>query len=347
MNNDINNLENLEFKKQIENKINREFNSKKYKKELLQNLEQIDKSEDLKKFNNSIEYYIMKYNKKLQEQWNNIFSRDIRISENKENKNEQLLELLLKYSKIKELIEDIFKNNINKYVSFEKFNDFIPPKYQDIFNTLLLKKGNNYNDIIINLAISMFVQDIINKDLVQNLINIKKLLNNLYDFNKSKEIGEIWCKNIGNNYNLETNIYMPKLTKKSFLNLFIKEKNDIPERELGFLLDMNISEKKPDSSMLNKIFTSLQYIVIELSSLEIKDLMLSIGNILVNKLITQNQKEKFECLEKLDNYIKIYLEQNNNYQNKKLNVDILDNFLKAKKLFLEYNNNEEDLQFMI
>ena len=102
---------------------------------------------------------------------------------------------------------------------------------------------------------------------------------------------------------------------------------------------MNILEQSPDSSILNEIILNLKKYEYQLSLEEIENLILSIGNILVNHLITQNQNDNFECSEKLGNYIKLFLENNKNNTNRNLTIDIFHDYLKAKMLFLGFYLN--------
>ena len=308
----------------------------------------------MKKFDSLIDSYLLKYNDEIKEKKINIFSISINLSENcinedQNNNNVKLIEILLKYSKIKELINDISNDNNKKFISLDKLNNLIFKKNnQDVFTSFLLKDDSTKNNIkIVNeLLKSLFVQEVIDKDLVKNLIDIKKLLNNLYEIENSGKIDEVWCKNIELKYNLNSIIYMPKLTEKSFLNLFIKVKNIKQEKEIGFLLGINISTQNSDLSILNNILAKLEDCYTHLINKKMEDLILEIGNILIKCLINQNQSEYFGDLNNLSEYLKQYFSMNNanNLKKKeKFKIDILLNYQKAKELYLNYKNEENIL----
>ena len=352
---EIDQLEIHDYKQRIENKVNNGFQDKNLKAQLLNNLKNKDNLEDLKKFDSLVHYYLSNYNNKTVEKKINIFSMSINMSENitedKNNNNVKLIEILLKYSKIKELINDISNDNNNKFISLNKLSGLIFKKnYQDVFISFLLKDDSTKNNIkIVNEVLkSLFVQEVIYNDLVQNLIDIKKLLNNLYEIKNSGKIDEGWCKRIELKYNLNSIIYMPKLTEKSFLNLFIKDKNIKQEKEIGFLLDINISTQNSDLSIINDILAKLEDCYTLLIQKETKDLILEIGNILIKCLINQNQSKYFKDLnnlsEYLENHLKQYVNMDKINEKEKFKIDILQNYQKAKQLYLNYDN-EESLLF--
>ena len=345
---EINQLEISDFKKRIENKIKLGLSSSEKLKDSFLNLLNGKKTfEDLKEIDKSIDLYLRKYNNKNKEKMIYIFS-EINISEkflkdNKLNSNVKLIEILIKYSKIKDIINDIsFNNKNNKILIFLKqLNEIVFPKYIDFFNSFLLKENLSKKDIdtIYNYIDAMLIQEIIYNNLVQNLIGIKGLLNNLYKLENYGKIDEFWCKNIERKYNLCSNIYLPKFNEKSFLYLFIKVKNFNMDIENGFLIDKDISDRNR-SDLLNNIFHCLKEIYNQLVDEGKPQLIIDIGSKLIKLMINQNNTY-FTNIDKLCQVIEDFIEKNKSIENEKFKIDILQNFLNAKELYLNYNNDEE------
>ena len=71
-------------------------------------------------------------------------------------------------------------------------------------------KNKEYEKIIKATVLSMFLKEVISQNLEHNLINIKNLLNNLYDIKNYNIIDEKWCETcLKNKYN--PIIYIPNL----------------------------------------------------------------------------------------------------------------------------------------
>ena len=338
-----------DFKKRIEKKINLGFySSEKLKESIFDALKKKETFEELKELDQSIDNYLIRYNnKKIEETicvFSNIdFSENV-LQENKQNEYVKLLEILLKYSKIKDILNDIFNNESNNpFEPLKKLNELVSPKYLDFYNSFLIHERDKKKIIetVSDFGDAMLVQEIIYNNLVQNLIKIKYLLNNLYRNDNSGKIDEIWCKNIEKKYNLCSNIYMPKFSDKSFLSLFIKYKkvkNEIKEYERGFLIDMNITQQK-NPELLNQIFEALKEEYSLLNEIkEIKRLILQIGNILIKCF---DFKVHCDQLPNLCQIINKFIDENKANENEKLKIDILGNFIKAKELYLNYKKDKE------
>ena len=340
--NEIDKLEIYDFKERIANKIKLGLSSKKLIDKLLNDLRIMDTNEKLKEFDILIDNYIMNYNSQKKEKKISLFSeKDTSSNFLQENKNEKLIDLLLKYSKIKDIINDIYNNNNNKLISLEKLNDLIDLKHIDFFNCLLIKEEikNKTIDDIYDYLNAMFVKEVIKNNMVQNLIEIKKLLNNLYEIDNYGKLTEIWCKNIEHKYNIINNIYMPELNKKSFLNLFIKAKNDEMEKEKGFLLELDIQNINEENSLiLNSIFDTFRMTYQEIILKENYQLILSIGNIFINKFIMKGNFIPINDLNKMYKTIEIFIKKSNKND---ILINILDNFLNAVELYLKYDNSEK------
>ena len=343
-------LEIVDFKERIANKIKIGFTSNKLIKSLLKDLKNRNNFDSLKEFESLIDNYLAKYTNNLKEEKKiKIFSEiDISeetIKEDKLNKNVNLLELLLKYSEIKDIVNNIITNNQNKLVYLQKLNEIVSPKYLDFFNSFLILdsiKIKNIIEDIYGFLDAMLVQEVINNNLGKNLLEIKKLLNNLYNINNYGKIDEIWCKNIEKKYNLSSNIYMPILNDKSFINLFIKIKNNTMEKEEGFLIEIDSSYNDYDLSVLNDIFNDINKIFGGLIHGENQQLILDIGNTLIYHLINNKQKfVQFNDINKLCDVIQNFMNKNKNDSSYKIKIHILQNYLIAKELYLNYNNNEK------
>ena len=346
---EIDQLEIQNYKERIEKKIELGFSLyESLKSNLLKKLKKKDKFEEIKEFDRLIDNYLIKYNNKKEEKIIIFSENDMNenILDIKENNNSKLIEILLKYSKIKDILDDIFDKRENIYISLQKLNDkdINISKYSNFFNSILLKdkiideNKNNINEYFN----AMFAQEIIYNSLIENLIKIKGLFNNLYDIQNSEKINKNWCVNIEKKYNICSNIYMPNLNGKSFLKLYIREKDE-SDKEKGFLIDTSALYNNDDILLYDNIFNDLINIYSTIYFInDKKKIILEIGNVLFRRLIKQEQ-EKFNDLENLcqniEDYIKKNKENKNNLTQQKLNI--FSNYLNAKKLYLNYDNDEK------
>ena len=341
---EINKFEILDFKGRIENKIKYLSISEKLKDIILKDLNEKDTFEKLKEFDSLVDNYLVKYNNSKEQKKIKIFSEKFfdDILKEKENNNVKTLELLLKYSEIKDIIDDIFTNNKNKLLSLKKLNELIPQKYLDFFNTFLIQDCPNNpstKGLVNSFLNSMLIQELINNSLIKNFLEIKKLLNHLYDIDNSEKIDKIWCINIEKKYNLSINVYMPDLDDLSFINLFIKVKNIKRIREKGFLIEADSNYDFFELEILNKIFQNLTDTYDKLILKQKDQLILSIGNIIYNCIINKKDYSPFNDLISLDKAIQCYIE-NELEEKDKIKKQIMKNFLSAKELYLNYKNEE-------
>ena len=269
--------------------------------------------EGLQKFNELINNYLIRYkgeniNNKLK-----IFlkNNDI-VLDDINNNNSKLIDLLLKYSEVKDLYDDIVNNQNKKLVSLQKLFSLIERDYTDIFMNIFLDYIRNKKPqiedekkkILLSLIHSMISQEIVDKGLEDNFINFTNLINNSYNIHNYGKMDYNWCWNIEKKYDFDAKIYIPELNNLSFLFLFIRYK------------DLNNFDKTPgilienDEELYEKFIKQFN----NLENLDLKNLVWAIENI-----------------------IKEVINHNNNAQT------ILDKFLKYKKLFLE--TKYEKLQF--
>ena len=207
-------ISNLNEKNNLENEL---------KENISKSIKSKDNIEDLKPFEDLIKKY--NNNEKKKSLKKSIYDKN--IFNKSYNKDIKLIELLIKYSEIIETFEEIKKKE-NKLNNIEKLNELIDSKYIDLFLEYISEpksaKNKEYNKIIEATVLSMFLKEVISQNLEQNLINIKNLLNNLYDIKNYNIIDEKWCETcLNNKYN--PIIYIPKLNNLSFGYLFIRIKN--------------------------------------------------------------------------------------------------------------------------
>ena len=176
--------------------------------------------------------------------------------------------------------------------------DEINTKYAQLIVTFLFQKKEN-EKIFYDLIDSMLIQEIIYNDLVQNFVELKNLLNNLYDYENYGKIDEIWCQSIEKKYDLNSNIYMPKLNEKSFLFLFIKIKNIYMEKELGYIFDAYTFIKSDNLKIIEDLYYDFREFCFSLENKQIPQLILEIGNILIHSLLKENKLDYFKELESL------------------------------------------------
>ena len=156
LNNDINRIEEeiktleiQDYKERIEKTVKSEFEPK-LGESLLKNMEIKNTIEELKEFEKLINNYKIKYIDENEEKINifsNIVLSDDILEEVYKNKYVNLIEILLKYSKLKDKIEEITNNKKNKLVSLQELNKNTDLIYYDFFNSFLLSKEINENDI--------------------------------------------------------------------------------------------------------------------------------------------------------------------------------------------------------
>ena len=291
----------------------------------------------LKNLDELINKYIINFNSKTIEEKINLFS-EIKINDCNDlekNKNTQLIEILLKYSVIRNIINEILNNKENKFKYMKQLCE-INEKY---INLLLpfLKENIKEKKLIYNFLDSMQIQEIIYNDLGNNLIELKKLLNNLYSIENFEKINQIWCQNIEKKYHLTTKIYLPILTEESFLCLFIKKTNIYIKKNLGYIFDIYKSNQRDEFLLIKEIHRDLLDSYFSLEKKGKAQLILDIGNILIHSLII---KKNLEDLELLCQYIKNFIIENKDNENKKIIISILQNYIKAEELYMNYNNNE-------
>ena len=218
----------------------------------------------------------------------------------------------MKYSELKEIIKEIKSNTRYKLLYLEKLNKIIDEKYLNLFNSFFIHKNKEKeenNNIIEDLLCSLFIKEVIIQGLTSNFVNIKNVINHLYDLNNLNAIDKDWCKSIEKKYNCDFKIYFPTLNNFSFLYLFIRRKNfKSKEKMKGFLIDGITSYE-------NSEFYESFY----------------------EKIIQAEKKENINDFEFYWNSIQNYLMSLAN----DINFVIL---YKAKKIYLNYKN-EETLKF--
>ena len=338
---EIDKLEFLDFKQRVTNKIKNGFSSESLKNNLLRVLEFKKEYKEVKELDLLIDNYLSKYQRQSFEKKIIIFSEKENINEilNEEqlNKNEQLIEILLKYSEIKDLINEYFSNNQDKFISLQKLNERIDKNYIDFFNSFLLQKNDDNKEKIYSFLDSIFIHKIIVYDLTNNFIELKSLFNNLYDGKNFGKISERWCKNIEKQYNLTRNIYFPNLNANSFLNFYIRIKNDSMDKVKGFFIESNEKYEIVELELIEKIYKVLKNIYSDLLTKNLEKLIQEISKLLL-KLIIDEEKNKFaEIIESIRNYIDL----NQNDEQKKFQIQILKDFLKVQELYSKYDKEEK------
>ena len=253
----------LNEKKNLENQLKENLSKSIRSKD---NIEDLKPFEDLiKKYNNNEKQKSLKksiYDKYI---FNECYNNDIK-----------LIELLIKYSEIIETFKEIKKNE-NKLNYIEKLNELIDSKYINLFLEYCFEptsdKNKEYEKIIKATVLSMFLKEVISQNLEHNLINIKNLLNNLYDIKNYNLIDEKWCETcLKNKYN--PIIYIPKLNNLSFGYLFIrinnlKEKKPTPgfllEKKKSFYLDVlnepSFYKHLQNNKIINKNYPNVKNLI--------------------------------------------------------------------------------------
>ena len=334
--NEKNKIRNDNYKKSIKEKIGKEMN---YDKDLIENLkkklDEINDFEELKEFDELIDNYIIRYCNRDELNEIKIFYKDNIISlEDYKNENIQLIELLLKYSKIRDLIEEIKNNRETQLISIQKIFELIDKKYFDFFLSILFVNVQNgklnldKNCTLESTLYSIFVKEIVDKELIQNFIEFPNLVNNLYDVKHSKEINNEWCWNIEKRYHFNTKIYIPEINNLSFLYLFIRIK-DFESNKLikGILIDEEVDD------LFDYFKRNFEELNLLRDKNQIKDLILKIGNLIFS----------FYFKEKVDDYDsltkKINEKLNLNSTNDKVKF-LLGQFLKYKYLYKNIKNEK-------
>ena len=166
--NEIDKLEFLDFKQRVTNKIKNYFSSESLKRSLIKELEFKRQYMEIMEFDSFIDNYLSKYKEEKDDKKIRIFSEKddiVEILKEKDlNDYEKMIEILLLYSEIRDLINDYFSNKKDKLVSLQKLNERIDLNYVDFFNCFLLRE-NNHNptnkEIIYGFLDSILVQEII------------------------------------------------------------------------------------------------------------------------------------------------------------------------------------------
>ena len=329
-------IRNDNYKKSIKEKIEKEMN---FDKDLIENLkkkiDEINDFEELKDFDELVDNYIIRYSNKDELGESKIFYKDGNISlENFKNKNIMLIEILLKFSKIKDLIEEIKVNKETKLISIQKIFELIDKKYFELFLSVLFVSIKNeiFNDekniILESTLYSILVKEIVDNELIQNFVNFPNLVNNLYNINSSGEINNEWCWNIEKRYYFNTKIYIPEINNLSFLYLFIRIK-DLKSiiTTKGILID------NEDNDLFDNFKTSFGDLNLLRDKNQLKDLILKIGNLLFNSYF----KEKVENNDSLTKKIIEKLNLNSTSDKGKY---LLGQFLKYKYLYENAKNEK-------
>ena len=268
-----------------------------------------------------------------------IFSKDSVQIDDINNKNVKLIELLLKHSKIQNLVEELQKNKDMKLICLQKLFQLIDKNYFDLFMNIFFENIGN-RKVVINIdddeileasLLSMLAKEIVDNELIDNFIELPNLLNNLYNLENHEKIDSSW--NIEKRYKFNTRIYIPELNNLSFLYLFIRKKdfksNDFVKGNL-----INDFEKPENINGIliedDKISKKLQNKFNDLNNLRdkasLETLILNIGNL----ILSQNDNDKDKDLKSLFKRIS----QKLNSESEKTRI-LLSNFLKYKNLYLK------------
>ena len=245
----INEMEIDDYKTRIKYKIEENFKQQKLLEKLIVELNEKKTFENLREFENLIDEYIISYETEkekengkikifsINDEYNeliNLYNKKVQ----KDLKNNKLIELLLKYSEIKEIIEYIIKKQDDKLIRLQKLNEIINEDYIEFINSFFVSEfDNNQEKIIIieSYIYSMFVQELFYNNLENNFVELTHVLNNLYDIENSDKFDNTWCKFIESKYNLNSKIYILELNNLSLLYLFIKIKDSsLNKNEKGF-----------------------------------------------------------------------------------------------------------------
>ena len=338
------------YKKFIIKKLEKSIKEEKIIEGLKEKINKIESNEELNEYDELIDNYMIKY-KKTETNINDsmIFSKDTIQIDDINNKNVKLIELLLKYFRIKNFVEEIKKSKDNKLLSLTKLFELIDKNYFDLFMTVFLENIDNTN-IVINLddneilessLLSMLAKDIVDNELIETFIEFPNLLNNLYNLENHEKIDINWCWNIEKRYKFNTPIYIPELNNLSFLYIFIRKKtfksNEflkgdlIKEFEKPELINGKWIEDDKISKMLQNKFNDFNNLR---DKNPLEKLILDIGNIIIS------DNDKYKDIKSLSKRI---LEKLKSCSEKK--KILLSHFLKYKNLYLKIinKNNEEKI----
>ena len=323
------------YKKNIIKKLEEIVKDKKIIENLSKQINKIETSKKLKVYEELIDNYIIRYEEKNRKNAFKIFNTDEILLDDINNKNVKLIELLFKYSEIKDLIAEIKNNKETRLISLKRLYELIDANYSELFMNLFLQnvrdekcKSNKDNDNILEASIySMISKEIVDNELIESFIEFPNQANNLYDIKNNGKVDYNWCWNIEKKYNFDTKIYIPELNNLSFLYLFIRIKDfDSGERIKGNLIE--------DNELFNVFKRNFEDLII----LEKKtELIFEIGNLLLSYYFHDRERKKND-LDSLCKKIKKYCSKAE-YKAKNL----LDNFLKYKNLYL--NKSQTELLF--
>jgi len=221
----------------------------------------------------------------------------------------------------------------------QKLNKIISSEHADLFNHFFIKIGQNKGNMkkIDSLLCSIFIHEVISEELEENFINIKKLLNNLYNIENWNKIDEKWCIYIEQKYKITSEICLPYINNLSFLYFFvINDFENINDKKKGFLIDNFDKNNKLIDCLYNDFVVVFNK---EIQNKKLNILILEIGNILSKTLIN---KEYINNLDVLFKNIKDYINSEKKIEDDKniFKRNILNNFLKLTNIYLNYNNEE-------
>ena len=295
--------------------INNHLNKDCFYNKVMQEEKPIKQDISGKKIQRQLSFFFQNYSYNIEKEESLPTKKDF------DNKNCKLIELLLEYSQIKEIVEKIKNNSKTKLIYLQELNEIIDEKAIDIFNCFVIPDIENnieYINIIEATCCSMLIQKVITGGLEDNLLNIKKLINNLYNADNYNKIDETWCKNIEKKYKYDTIIYFPVLNILSFKYLFVRINDFRNMNEIkGFLINEN-------DIYDNKLFECIKG-----NKLQIETSNISNDN---------KKKELTKLISGIEIILNIiYLNNDNLKINEKI---LLDNFKKLKNLFNKYINEE-------
>ena len=303
---------------------------------------EIEKKKDINEFKelyDLIDNLIIRYDHfNCKKQFKKIFLKDGHLFTDINNKNIKLIDLLLKYSEIKELIEENKnKNNKLELLYLEKLLNLINDSdvIEVIANYFLQKnkddKEEDNEKILEAYLFSMFTRELVDNELEENFIKFPNLFNNLYDIKNRLKFDNNWCYNIERKYKFDTKIYIPKINILSFLLLFIGIDNLNEIKYKKGILDEN-------EDLFEYFKKNVEYLMNIIKDNNLENLILEIGKLIFYKFF------KEECnydLNSLCNEINKKINSNNIDYN--IDKKLLENFLKYKELFL--NIKDEHIIF--
>ena len=317
--NKINEMEIDDYKTRIKYKIEGNFKQQKLLEKLLKELNDKNSFENLREFESLIEEYIISYDTEKEKENDKIKIfcinddyNEMIIKYNKKDqknlKNDKLIELLLKYSEIKEIIEYLISEPNEKLIKLQKLNEIINEDYIDFINSFFVSEFDNNQDkitIIKSYIYSMFVQELFDNNLEENFVELTHVLNNLYEIENFDKFDNTWCTFIEGKYYLNSKIYIFELNYVSLLFLFIKIKDSsLTTQEKGFLIDYNFM--KEESELIENLFVEFQLSFNDLRKIKnLDELLFALGKKIGEKLEIFSKIENEELMgEEMQNYLK-------------------------------------------